>query len=47
MNKPLTEILDNFQYPESLHKVYFIKPNKIVNSMDLMARIKCMNCGLY
>ena len=45
MNKLLLNTINNLNYPENIHKIHYIKPKQI--PLDLIARIKCMNCGLY
>lgn len=43
---PITEIImDNLKYPESLSQIHYLYPFNL--PLDLVARLKCYNCGLY
>jgi hypothetical protein len=44
-NKKISSIIDQLSFPENLSEVKIIKPSKI--KFDLVARLKCFNCGLF
>lgn len=45
--KPIMEIVDNLKYPESLYRIFRLRPGWIMDTFDLMPRLKCQNCGLW
>jgi len=45
MKNILKKIIDNFEFPECLSEIRYIKPSKI--PLDLIARFGCLHCGLW